>query len=221
MLSFQEYHIRFRRAVLRQKAHLTLLSNGGYVAQLGTGFCFAMMSGLHGDEPSGPLAILKWLESLPDNYQFPSPLWIAPLVNDDGWEKNQREWHSQDLNRSFNQFAPDFLETIMASLEVAQPRFFLDLHEDSDFDFSYVYQFTGDKHSLVAQIASALDVQIQTWSDFSEWETASEIYLRRLGCEYCFTVEASPQWPLQERIELHIKSIDWIQETIKTFFGPI
>jgi hypothetical protein len=215
-LSFQEYFVRFERAALYQKAHLIQLSNGGCIAQFGTGFRFAIMSGLHGDEPSGPLAILEWLENLPENYSFNNHLWIAPLVNDDGWNTNKREWHNQDLNRSFNETAPDFLKTIMISLKVAQPNAFLDLHEDSSLDFPYIYHFTGDKHPLTLKLASHLGVQLQTWSDFADWETASEIYIRRLGCDRCFTVEVPPKWPLQKRVELHIKSIVWLEEKLKT-----
>ncbi len=217
-LSFQKYYVRFKQAALRQRATLTYLSNGGYIAQFGTGPSFAIMSGLHGDEVSGPLAILEWLENLSDNYKPPSKLWIAPLINDDGWNKKQREWHNIDLNRSFNENAPNFLKEIMTSLKITKPYFFLDLHEDSDLNFSYIYQFINDKHSWTQQLASSLDIQIETWSDFASWETASEIYIRRLGCDYCFTLEASPALTLQNRIKLHINSIVWLENNIKVFF---
>jgi len=211
-LTFQEYFVRFERAALRHKAHLTNLSNNGCIAQFGIGPCFAMMSGLHGDERSGPLAILEWLENLPVEYPLRHRLWIAPLINDDGWNNNKREWHGLDVNRSFNGSAPDFLKTIMMDLDTARPRQFLDLHEDSDFGFPYLFKFTGDEHTLAEQLASHLDLHMQIWSDFAEWETASEVYVRRLGCDYSVTVEVPPQWSLQDRIRLNIQVITWLQE---------
>jgi len=213
-LTFQEYFVRFERAAIRHKAHLTPLSNGGCIARFGIGPCFAIMSGLHGDEGSGPLSILEWLEALPVETPLRHQFWIAPLVNDDGWDQGKREWQNLDLNRSFNGAAPDFLATIMMDLEIARPDLFLDLHEDSYYEGPYLFQFTGDTHPLVTQLASNLDFETEPWSDLAAWETASETYVRRLGCDYTVTIEVPPVWPLEKRIQKNIQVITWLQENV-------
>lgn len=83
---------------------------------------FVYISTLHGDEKVGTVLCLNFLERLLAGYGtdgFITPLiddtdiWLAPLVNPDGYEMNLR-WNAnnQDLNRAFPEFSRDFLGTI-------------------------------------------------------------------------------------------------------------
>lgn len=177
------------------------------------------MSGLHGDEKSGPLAILRWLEEssqaelVPNGYQ----LWVAPLVNDQGWDRGEREWNGQDLNRVFGSNAPSFLSSLMNSLESELPCVFLDLHEDSDRPELYIYHYLGDQHGVDVQLAGVLGAKLVDWSDLHPWEGSGEVFLRRRGCSRCITVEIPPTWSLDVRIDCARQAIRWMSSHVDAF----
>lgn len=179
------------------------------------------MSGLHGDERSGPLAILNWLEEtsianpIPNQWQ----LWLAPLLNDLGWDRGIRLWNNLDLNRSFNSEAPNFLKPMMSDLAFPCPAIFLDLHEDSTKDYPYVFNYIDDCHGLAINLAQAIGARIETWTLLTEWEGTSESYLRRNGCNHCVTIEAPPIWSLRERLTWNKKAIFWSIEHLPDFIG--
>lgn len=210
--SFREYYRLFEVAATAHQATLMPLEHGGSIAVLGNGTRVALMSGLHGDERSGPLAILRWLDEaggnrlVPEGYQ----LWIAPLVNDLGWDNGVREWGSQDLNRSFNATAPAFLKSTMTSLCSPLPCLFLDLHEDSDRSYLYVYHYAADHHGADSDLAQILGARLEEWSDPVPWEGSSEVFLRRQGCDKCITVEIPPVWPIEDRIKTARRAIQWM-----------
>ncbi len=218
-ISSTEYYRRFEIAAAKYQARLTRLEQGGYIATVGNGTRVALMSGLHGDERSGPLAILEWLEQtqekklIPDGYQ----LWIAPLVNSLGWDHQSREWNSLDLNRLFNASAPPFLKSIMASLSSPLPCLFLDLHEDSDYRDLYIYHYVGDQHDADVELAQVLGARLQTWSDFGPWQGSGEVFLREQGCNQCITVEIPPTWELPDRIRCARQAIRWMLDNVPKF----
>jgi hypothetical protein len=62
----QQYFERFVEAARRHEAHIVMLDHGVYTVRLGQqGTRLAVLTGLHGNEPSGPLALLRWLEETP------------------------------------------------------------------------------------------------------------------------------------------------------------
>ncbi len=218
-LNFHEYYLRFEAAALKRNAILTRLEHGGSIATFGGGPRLALMSGLHGDERSGPLAILRWLEEsgeakrIPHGYQ----LWVTPLVNDKGWDSGIREWSGQDLNRVFSSGAPSFLGAIMNSLDSQLPCVFLDLHEDSDRPELYIYHYLEDRHGVDVQLAGALGAKLVNWSDLQPWEGSGEVFLRRRGCDKCITVEIPPTWSLDARIDCAQQAIRWISTHVDAF----
>lgn len=218
-ISFSEYCRRFEMAAAKYKATLTTLEHGGSIATLGSGIRVALMSGLHGDEQSGPLAILEWLEQtnekklIPEGYQ----LWIAPLVNDLGWDHQSREWNSFDLNRLFNASAPPFLKSIMSSLSSPLPCLFLDLHEDSDYRDLYIYRYINDPPGAEIELAQALGARLETWSDFGPWQGSCEVFLRQQGCNQCITVEIPPVWSMADRVRCARQAIQWMNNNLQRF----
>src|SRR3954467_11193321 len=57
-------------------------------------------SGIHGDEPSGPLAILQLLEE--DRWPGGIQIWLSPCLNPNGFRLNTREnENGVDLNRDY------------------------------------------------------------------------------------------------------------------------
>jgi predicted deacylase len=214
--NFQQY---FRDLTARVSSNPNIsivpLPHGGAAYHIGRkGRSLAFVSGLHGDETSGPLALQRWISQenmnrIPDDVQ----IWFFPLLNDCGWDVGVREWNGIDLNRSFKweEATPPFIKMIMQLWSQEPPLMFLDLHEDSERpDAPYLFQYANDTHDLAHQMASHLGVNVEIWSEFSDWLGSDEIFLRQLGVAHCTTTEAPQDWPLEERIQWNLKAINWM-----------
>jgi predicted deacylase len=97
-ISFAEFTRRIEAAADKRKSvRLYRLPNGAPLCWLyGQGACassplLALLAGLHGDEISGPLMLLDWLETAPDPL-VPAGcrIWLLPLANDQGWDASPR-----------------------------------------------------------------------------------------------------------------------------------
>jgi len=98
-----------------------------------------LSSGVHGDEPAGPLALLDLLR----DDLFPADLDIAicPLVNPNGIESGRREnRNGVDLNRDFRKRSAQETRTLARFID-AYPRIDLSicLHEDWESSGFYLY----------------------------------------------------------------------------------
>ena len=98
-------------------------------------------SGIHGDEPAGPLALLELLhrDALPRNHDIV----LCPVLNPSGLAAGTREnTHSIDLNRDYTDFRSvesathrDWCQQHIQSLDLA-----LHLHEDWEAKGFYLYE---------------------------------------------------------------------------------
>lgn len=223
--TFQEYYRHFEEQ-MRQRGctSFTRLLNGALIARVGAdGPCLAIIAGVHGDERSGPLALLEWVSSHDAPLIPPGRrLWLLPLLNDEGWDANRREWRGLDLNRSFlsRETPPELLRPIMDDWRAQRPDIFLDLHEDADNPgHPYVFRYPEDRHGLAERLAAHLGAGLVDWTDFDEWEGSDEVYLRRLGCTRCLTIETAGDWSLEECIRWNIKAVQWCVERLETCQG--
>jgi murein peptide amidase A len=99
-----------------------------------------LSTGIHGDEPAGPLAALRLLQE--NGWPSNLDLWLCPWLNPTGLERGLREnQEGLDLNRQY--LSPEATETIAhrAWLQRA-PRFdlCLCLHEDWESHGFYLYE---------------------------------------------------------------------------------
>ena len=110
-------------------------------------------SGIHGDEPAGPMAVCRLLEQ--NKWPSNAELWVCPCLNPTGFERGTREnSEGTDLNRQYLQ--PKAEETV-AHIEwlKRQPCFdvALCLHEDWESEGFYLYELNPDgKPSLAPSI---------------------------------------------------------------------
>jgi predicted deacylase len=213
-LTFQEYTTRFESALSgRQGVRISRLPNGAPVAIMGRGGPrLAVVAGLHGDETSGPLALLEWASAR----QPPTPpgmqLWMAPLLNNLGWDAGEREWDGLDLNRSFlpGRQAPAFLRPLIQDWRRRPPALLLDLHEDAENPgFAYIFRYTEEEHDLPERMAGDLGIQMFDWTEFAEWQGCSELFARSLGVTRCVTLEAPTTWPMEQRIACNLQALEW------------
>jgi hypothetical protein len=130
-----------------RERHLTALRR-----KLGNGARRLYIStGIHGDEPAGPLAAQRLLAE--NVWPADCEIWFCPCLNPTGFRLNQREnAEGIDLNRQY--LRPQAPETVahIAWLK-QQPAFDLALclHEDWESHGFYVYELNPDKLPSLAE----------------------------------------------------------------------
>jgi protein MpaA len=101
-------------------------------------------TGIHGDEPAGPLAALQLLRK--NHWPANADIWLCPCLNPVGFSLNTRENASGfDLNRQYLKTEATEILAHIAWLE-KQPRFdvCMCLHEDWESLGFYVYELNPD-----------------------------------------------------------------------------
>lgn len=194
--------------------------------QVGEGPPIYLSAGIHGDEPAGPLAALRLMES--GAFPVNCHCIVCPALNPGGLAIHTRENRSgTDLNR-------DYL--LQTSLEVSaharwltrrpSPGLFISLHEDWESDGFYFYEINlgEDRPERADALLSAVspyfppeqgpeidghDIRSPGWifhsaeADLPEsWPEA--IYLAKRGCPLSFTFETPSTADLADRVDAHV-----------------
>jgi hypothetical protein len=114
-------------------------------------------TGIHGDEPAGPLAALKLLQE--NDWPTNLDLWLCPCLNPIGFTLNSRaNAKGIDLNRGYLNPISDEILAHIAWLE-RQPKFdlYFCLHEDWESHGFYLYEQNPDgKISFAEKIIEAV-----------------------------------------------------------------
>jgi len=108
-------------------------------------------TGMHGDEPAGPLTILRMLKS--DSLPRDMSLTIFPLINPRGMALNRREnAEGLDINRDFKRFQTEEARLQRDWLTANGRRFDLciHLHEDWEATGYYLYELNPDREQSIS-----------------------------------------------------------------------
>jgi protein MpaA len=177
-------------------------------------------TGIHGDEPAGPLAALRLLEE--DVWPKDAAVWLCPCLNPAGLSLNRRENASGiDLNRDYKHLqSPETREH--AAWLLRQPSFdiTLCLHEDWESNGFYLYELNPDhRPSLAEKIIEAAGTVCPidlaeliedrparqgiirpdiTPADRPQWPEA--LYLLTHKTRQSYTLEAPSDFPLAVRV---------------------
>jgi protein MpaA len=179
-----------------------------------------LSTGIHGDEPAGPLAALRLLQE--NRWPADLELWLCPCLNPAGFALNRRENdQGKDLNRDYRH-----LETAEVRAHVAwlqrQPLFdlCLCLHEDWEARGFYVYELNPENRpslaeSIVARVAEVCPIdQSEMIEDrparngiirpnldpATRPRWAEAFYLITSKTRLSYTLEASSAFPLPVRV---------------------
>lgn len=211
MLSFSEFNYHFVKVSSTLGADIVALDNGSIIASINPKSrkkTKVIMSGVHGDERGGPLAILKYLQQShlnTNNYHTV----ILPLINEDGWDKKDRHHTGIDLNRNFNSQGPSHVRQIIDYLSPKEIEMFVDLHEDIDED-GFVYKLSTDKNDFADRIASHAGCPLVVEDDHEQWGDSTEKFIRSLKCPQAATTEAPGKVSPQEKIDWNYRVFEYV-----------
>ncbi len=187
-------------------------------------------AGIHGDEPAGVEAICALLERRTlSEYLQDWEIHLIPCINPFGYERGTRENHDgQDLNRHFKSANPPREVILIKSLFDSLYDLTLELHEDIDSSGYYFYQ-TGEAElmknlppKILHAVQKAMPINMDSEIDESPasggvikrisdpdamdwWPMA--LYARSQGARHCMTLESSPAFPMEKRVDAHINAI--------------
>ena len=116
-----------------------------------------LTGGVHGDEPAGVEAVLRFLEGRGEEYLDEFVFYVIPCVNPSGFELNTRvNSREQDINRSMSE--EDVQEAVLLRQFLAGKRFdvLVDLHEDYEATGFYMYEAEQQNRLIGARIVEAI-----------------------------------------------------------------
>lgn len=189
-----------------------------------------LSAGIHGDEPAGPLALLKLMK---EGFFDPGISWaICPALNPTGLAAGTRDTASGiDLNRDYHLRETPEVKAHAAWLEGQQPpQLFLSLHEDYESTGFYFYEINqcGDQPERAQAILEAVsewfppepesviddhEVREPGWifhaaePDIPEGWPEAIFVAKQKECILSFTFETPSQMALEDRISAHCAAV--------------
>ena len=184
---------------------------------------FYFSTGIHGDEPSGPLAMLQLIEA--DEWPEAN-LWMMPCLNPTGFKLNSRSnANGIDLNRDYRHFRSREVQAHVAWLKTLP---WLDmsiiLHEDWEANGFYIYE-TNPRNlpslaePIIASMRGHFPIEhaelVDNWphkdgvirprikpEDRPEWAEPLWLIVNKAECSYTF--EAPSDFPLDFRVKAQV-----------------
>ncbi len=129
----------FRAQVVGEKDGYPLMQIRNRIPlQEGNGFYVS--TGIHGDEPAPPWALLEWFEAGGYKVLGERPMLFFPCLNPHGVVENQRtDAKGNDLNRLFHRKYLSPIREVWQAVEDASFGLAICLHEDFDGQGAYLY----------------------------------------------------------------------------------
>jgi protein MpaA len=187
-----------------------------------------LSSGIHGDEPAGPVALRRLIEE--DEWPSDTQIFLCPCINPTGLAAVTRENRQRiDLNRDYRHAQTDEVRAHMAWLQ-RLPRFDLALilHEDWEADGYYVYEVNFEKlppiaPRIIQAVREMCPIQPSSKID-GLWDCvagiihpnvmpegrpqwAEAIYLIVHKTNQSLTLEAPSDFPLPFRVAAHVRAV--------------
>lgn len=193
-------------------------------------------SGIHGDEPAGPLALLELLRNRVFDDRFSWAL--VPMLNPDGLCAGTREnADGVDLNRDYWEKETNEVRGHVAWLEgMRVPDVFISLHEDWEAEGFYLYEIRHGEDRPVqtrglleaaqrvfplehGPLIDGHEIREAGWifhgvdpDEPQGWPEA--IFLSRRGCPLSFTLETPSRAALRERVVCHVGVVKRLIENV-------
>ncbi|MBK1790466.1 M14 family metallopeptidase [Persicirhabdus sediminis] len=191
--------------------------------------CIYLSSGVHGDEPAGPLAILSLLKK--GFFQSDYSWLMCPLLNPAGLLAGTRETPAGiDLNRDYLARRSEEAKAHTSWLDKQPvPELFLSLHEDWESSGFYLYEINvackpSFSRQLLACVSEVMAIEPEPLIDDHQvkepgWifhEAAADepenwpeaIYMAERGACVSYTLETPSSLELDLRIRAHVAAVE-------------
>jgi murein peptide amidase A len=193
-----------------------------------------LSTGIHGDEPAGPLTALRLLQE--DRWPADAAIWLCPCLNPTGLTLNRREnSRGIDLNRDYRHLQSEEVRAHVDWLQL-QPRFdiALCLHEDWESHGFYVYEVNPEQRpslagKIIATVANVCPIEsarlIDTWpaengvirpsvnpAERPQWPEA--LYLITNKTRLSYTMEAPSDFPLPTRVAALVAAVRTVLDSL-------
>jgi hypothetical protein len=186
-----------------------------------------LSTGIHGDEPAGPLAALRLIEN--DVWPVECDLWMCPCLNPTGFPRNTRESAlGHDLNRQYSHFdAPETRAHVEWLKE--QPPFDLTLclHEDWEAQGFYLYELNprglpSRAEAIIEAVAKVCPIDLSPEIEGrparggiirpdtdprSRPQWPESFWLLTHKTPHSYTLEAPSDFPLAVRVEALVTAV--------------
>jgi hypothetical protein len=177
-------------------------------------------AGIHGDETSGPMAILKMLRDREFFADFNVTLF--PILNPDGLAKNLRENSDGiDLNRDYrNPKSAEITSHIEALKTLGKFDAAMMLHEDYEGIGAYLFELNDElPPDLGAKIVTAMGqhLPIDMRPQIDEFPAHGGVLSRKDIVALRGPIEDRPEWPEAIYLSVNHTKVSYTTETPKPF----
>ena len=184
------------------------LSNGAVIYQFGKPNAF-IMSGVHGEERAGVMALNKFLIKHQGKI---NNTWILPCLNIEGFENQNRLCGTINLADEFREDTDlKFMQELLSILENNKPHIFVDLHEDCESDADYVWTH-WDNFNLNPMLEENLrdfcrknSIGLKYWPDSKYYDGTGEKFARNILIPSAYTTETFLYQNLDVRIKRNLE----------------
>jgi protein MpaA len=204
-----------------------------------------LSAGIHGDEISGPLALLEMIRQ-PDSFDA-FDVTMFPIVNPNGLARGVRTNRDEiDLNRDYrNSRSLEIKGHIETLLTLGRFDASMMLHEDYEGIGAYLYELNdtldpGLGASIIAAMGLHVPIDLRPeieeaparggvisrrdlatklgrLEDRPEWAEAT--YLTVYHTEVSYTIETPKPFPIKARVNAHIAAVETLMKALK--FDPL
>jgi hypothetical protein len=189
-------------------------------------------TGIHGDEPAGPLAVRRLMRE--NGWPADTELWLCPCLNPTGFPLNSRE-NAQgiDLNRQYLHLETAETRAHVQWLKRA-PRFdvTLCLHEDWESHGFYLYELNPDNQpthaeEVIRRVASECPIDLSAEIEgrpaqggivrpnvdpLSRPQWPEAFWLIQNKTRHSYTMEAPSDFPLETRVNALVTAVRTVLE---------
>lgn len=174
-----------------------------------------LSGGMHGDEPAGVEAVLRWLEGHTWEHWLVNWL-VLPCLNPFGWEHNQRtNADGLDINRQFRGRARAAEAALIKQLIRGQQFLFaMDFHEDCDASGYYICELNNGATPLAETIVRAVRriLPINLSAQLDGRKATGEGFVRRAPA--CPSIRRTRKhWPMAFHLVCHHTPQTFCSET--------
>jgi len=179
-----------------------------------------LSAGIHGDEISGPLALLEMIAQ--SGFFAAFDVTLCPILNPNGLARGMRtNWDAIDLNRDYRNSRSREIKSHIETLQtLGRFNASMLLHEDYEGMGAYVYELneTFDP-GLGAKIIAAmgLHVPIDLRPEIDGWAARGGVISRRDLVARLGRIEDCPEWAEAAYLTVHHTGVSYTTETPKPF----